>query len=181
MILDFSDGSGGKESTCNVEDLGLIPGLGRSPVEGNGNPLQYSCLENPMDRGAQRLQSMGSQKVRHNWVTNTFTLNRNDSWQAGSRSFSRMADLYLMVWHSSIRPSISKSLSPHDVPCFATAEGERIMKTMLVPTCFHQGGKYVAYLCISITWPWLIRVRSFCVAKERRSRNMNEYQHHLAL
>ena len=42
----------GKESTCNIEDLGSIPELGRSPGEGNGNPLQYSCLENPMDRGA---------------------------------------------------------------------------------------------------------------------------------
>ena len=41
-----------RESACNVGDLGSIPGFGRSPVEGNGNPLQYSSLENPMDRGA---------------------------------------------------------------------------------------------------------------------------------
>ena len=41
-----------KEPACNAGDPGLIPGLGRSPAEGNGNPLQYSCLENPMDRGA---------------------------------------------------------------------------------------------------------------------------------
>ena len=46
-------GSDGKESACDAEDLGLIPGSGRSPGEGNGYPLQYSCLENPMDRGAQ--------------------------------------------------------------------------------------------------------------------------------
>ena len=45
-------GSDDKGSTCGVGDLGLIPGWGRSPGEGNGNPLQYSCLENPMDRGA---------------------------------------------------------------------------------------------------------------------------------
>ena len=45
-------GSEVKASACNAEDLGSIPGLGRSPGEGNGNPLQYSCLENPMDRGA---------------------------------------------------------------------------------------------------------------------------------
>ena len=43
---------GGKESACQAGDAGLIPGSGRSPGEGNGNPLQYSCLENPMDRGA---------------------------------------------------------------------------------------------------------------------------------
>ena len=48
----FPGGSEVKASACNVGDLGLIPGLGRSLGEGNGNPLQYSCLENPMDGGA---------------------------------------------------------------------------------------------------------------------------------
>ena len=50
--MSFPDGSVGKESTCNARDLGLIPGLGRFPGGGNGNPLQYSCLKNPMDRRA---------------------------------------------------------------------------------------------------------------------------------
>ena len=50
--LGFPDGSEVKVSACNVGELGSIPGLGRFPGEGNGNPLQYSCLENPMDRGA---------------------------------------------------------------------------------------------------------------------------------
>ena len=53
--MGFPGGSVGKESACNVGDLGLIPGLGRSPGEGNGNPLQYSCLENSMDRRAWRV------------------------------------------------------------------------------------------------------------------------------
>ena len=48
----FPSGSVGKESACNAGDLGLIPGSGRAPGEGNSNPLQYSCLENSMDRGA---------------------------------------------------------------------------------------------------------------------------------
>ena len=48
----FPGGSDGKESAFSVGDLGLIPGLGRSLGEGNGSPLQYSCLENPMDGGA---------------------------------------------------------------------------------------------------------------------------------
>ena len=52
MILDFPGGSEGKASVCNAGDLGWIPGSGRSPGEGNGNPLQHSCLENPMDGGA---------------------------------------------------------------------------------------------------------------------------------
>jgi hypothetical protein len=47
-----SDGLDGKASVYNAGDPGSIPGLGRSPGEGNGNPLQYYCLENPMDRGA---------------------------------------------------------------------------------------------------------------------------------
>ena len=50
----FPGGSDDKESTYSAGDLGLIPVLGRSPGEGNGNPLQYSCLENSMDRGAWR-------------------------------------------------------------------------------------------------------------------------------
>ena len=49
---DFPGGSDGKERACNAGDLDSIPGLGRSLAEGNGNPLQYSCLENPTDRGA---------------------------------------------------------------------------------------------------------------------------------
>ena len=49
--LGFPGDSDGKESACNAGDPGSIPGLGRYPGEGNGNPLQYSCLENPMDRG----------------------------------------------------------------------------------------------------------------------------------
>ena len=53
LLLGFPGGSVGKESACNAEDLGSIPGLGRSPGEGNGNPLQYSCRENSMDRGAR--------------------------------------------------------------------------------------------------------------------------------
>ena len=51
-VWGFPGGSDDKESTCNVGDLDLIPGLGRSLGEGNGYPFQYSCLGNPMDRGA---------------------------------------------------------------------------------------------------------------------------------
>ena len=52
FMLGFPGGLAGKESACNVGDLGSIPGLGRSPGGGHGNPLQYSRLENPMVRGA---------------------------------------------------------------------------------------------------------------------------------
>ena len=63
--MGFSGGSDGKEFACDAEDLGSIPGSGKSPGEGNGYPLQYSCLEDSMDRGAWRLQSTGVQGVGH--------------------------------------------------------------------------------------------------------------------
>ena len=61
----FPGGSDSKESTCNAGDLGLIPGSRSSPGEGNGNPLQYSCLENPLDRGAWRATAYS---VARNWT-----------------------------------------------------------------------------------------------------------------
>ena len=60
----FPGGSDGKESACNVGDQSSIPGSGRSPGEGNGNPLQYSCLENPMDGGAWWATVLGVTKSR---------------------------------------------------------------------------------------------------------------------
>ena len=61
--MGFPGGSDSKESACNAGDTDSIPRLGRSPGEGNGNPLQYSCLENPMDRGAG--QAAWGHRVRH--------------------------------------------------------------------------------------------------------------------
>ena len=55
----FPGGSDGRESAYNAGDLGLIPGSGRSPGEGNGNPLQYFCMENPMDQGAWSATRVG--------------------------------------------------------------------------------------------------------------------------
>ena len=65
MFQGFSGGSVDKESACNAGDLGLIPELGRSPGEGNGNPLKYSCLENPMDRGFWKATVHGVARVRY--------------------------------------------------------------------------------------------------------------------
>ena len=64
MLINFPGGSDGKASTYNARDLGSIPGSGRAPGEGNGNPLQYSCLENPMDRGAWQATVHGVTKSR---------------------------------------------------------------------------------------------------------------------
>ena len=60
--VGFPGGSDDKESACNAGDRALIPGSGRSPGEGNGNPLQYSCLECSMDRGAWWATVHGSQR-----------------------------------------------------------------------------------------------------------------------
>ena len=64
VFLGFPYGSAGKESACNEGDLGLKPGLGRCPGEGKGDPLQYSSLENSMDRGAWWAAVYGVAKSR---------------------------------------------------------------------------------------------------------------------
>ena len=70
QTYDFAGGSDGKASVYNPGDLGSIPGSGRFPGEGNGNPLQYSCLENPMDGGTwYRLLPVGLQRVGHDCAT----------------------------------------------------------------------------------------------------------------
>ena len=63
--MGFPGGSEVKASACNAGDPGSIPGSGRSPGEGNDNPLQYSCLENPMDRGAEWATIPGVTKESH--------------------------------------------------------------------------------------------------------------------
>ena len=66
---DVYSSSDGKESFCNEQDPRLIPELGRFPGAGHGNPYQYSCLENSMNRGAWRAIVHGVKRVRHDWVT----------------------------------------------------------------------------------------------------------------
>ena len=66
LIFGFPCSSVGKEPACNAGDPGSIPGLERSPGEGNGNPLQYSCLENPKDRGAWWTAVHGVARIGHN-------------------------------------------------------------------------------------------------------------------
>ena len=87
--VGFPGGSDSKESTCSGGDWGLISGSGRSPGEGNGNPLQCSCLENFMDREPGRLQSLGhkeSDKTEQLTLL-TFTLNFSNCWEFPLFSF----------------------------------------------------------------------------------------------
>ena len=85
-MIDFPGGSDGKASAYNVGDLRSIPGSGRSSGEGNGNPLQYFCLENPMDRGASWAAVRGVAKSRTQ--LSNFT----------SLHFSRDGYLYPWFW-----------------------------------------------------------------------------------
>ena len=73
IFRDFSGSSDYKESACNAGDPGLIPGLGRSPGKGNGYPLQYSWLGNPMDRGAWWAKVLGVAKSRTQLSNSTMT------------------------------------------------------------------------------------------------------------
>ena len=75
LTTGFPGGSNGKKSACNARDLGLIPGSERSPGEENGNPLQYSCLGNPMERGAWQVTVYGVTKE----LNTMERLNNNDN------------------------------------------------------------------------------------------------------
>ena len=83
----FPGGSGGKESVCNVGDPGLIPGLERSPGEGNGNPLQYSCLKNSMDRGAWGLVGYSSWGRKESDMTERLTHTHTKSFMTTTKLF----------------------------------------------------------------------------------------------
>ena len=78
-----SRGSDGRESACNEGDLSSIPESGRSPGGGNGNPLQYPCLENPMDRGTWQATVLGSQKSRTQLSDFTDTYNNSNGPRTG--------------------------------------------------------------------------------------------------
>ena len=78
-VIPKVHGSEGKESACKAGDLGSIPGWGRSPGEGNGYPLQYSCLGNSMDRGTWWATIHGITRVGHDWVTNTQSAERTSN------------------------------------------------------------------------------------------------------
>ena len=77
QFLGFPGGGDGKESACSAGGLGSIPGLGRSPGEGNSNPLQYSCLENPMDGGAWQATVHGVAKSWTQLSNFTTTITKN--------------------------------------------------------------------------------------------------------
>ena len=126
----FPGNSDRKESAHNVGDQGLIPGSGRSPGEGNGNPLQYSCLENPMDRGAWQATVHGVSRVGHNWVTElNWSMIRTLGWlYVAAKSSSTITEnqqkalklknketvLYIMLRNNEMQmPELEKEMATH--------------------------------------------------------------------
>ena len=96
---------------CIAGDLGSISGLGKSPGEGNGYTLQYSCPENPMDRGAWWATVRGSQRARQNWATFTFTVT---SCLVSTTNLYPNEHLIVAPRHP---PRSEGNLLPHGVPC----------------------------------------------------------------
>ena len=101
-LWGFPSGSGGKESACSVGDQGLIPGSGRYPGEGNGNPLQYSCLDSSMDRGAWQATVQFS-SVRSLSRVRLF---------ATPRIAARLASLTITISRSSLKLTSIESVMP---------------------------------------------------------------------
>ena len=86
ILWGFPGGSDTKESACSAGDLGSIPGSGRSLGEGNGNRLQYSCLENPMDRGAWQATVHGVTESDMTERITSNTLTRSDAWKEAQKT-----------------------------------------------------------------------------------------------
>ena len=108
--VGFPGGSDGKESTCNMGDLGSVPGLGRSPGRGHGNPPPYPCLENPMDRGAWQaaVQMVTQSRTRLKWLSSSSNNTQNTSYSIENCT-SRVQHWFRAVCLISPDPSRNKS------------------------------------------------------------------------
>ena len=96
IYMGFSGSSGVKNPHDNAGDSSSIPRLGRSPREGHGNPLQYLAWRTPWIEEPGGLQSIGSQRVRHNWATNTFSL--TNRWHS-KNSLEKYLGLFVKFYH----------------------------------------------------------------------------------
>ena len=112
--MGLPGGSDGKESACNAEDPGSIPGSERSPGQGNGNPLQYSCLENPMDRGAWWTAVYGIAKSQTQLSDFTFTFHFHALEQEMATHFSILAWRIPEMGEPGGLPSIGSHRVGHD-------------------------------------------------------------------
>ena len=109
VIVGFPSGLDGKESACNVGDRGSIPGLGRSPGEGNDNPLRYCCLENTMDRGAWQATVHGGHKGSDTteWLTLSLSLG-----ESGKCSHQAIRGWGVQQWDRGSQPGVGITIMP---------------------------------------------------------------------
>ena len=157
MLVLGPSGAEGKASACNVGDLGSIPGLGRSSGEGNGNPLQYSYLENPMDGGAWWATVHGLQRVGHDWATwRSFSLSRclpqhevDPAGEGGPETIFGFVHTPCGVWFTEACTN-------------CTVEDIWMVLVMGVSL-----GYWTAQACIVPSWLWVLFLRSLkCIVKD---------------
>ena len=158
QLWGFPGGSDGKESACNARDPSSIPGSGRSPEEGNGNPLQHSCLENPMDRGAWQAAVHGGHRVRHDSVTSTFTFQFILTPQAESPTwpptiFCRKLHLFT---HSRILPIRNHRMAP------GAQRGPERSPHPLLPSTSQTGSSFPKPWSMNVLIPLYSQPGRFC-------------------
>ena len=151
-IKGFPSDSVGKESACNAGDLSSIPGLGRSPGEGNSNPLQYSCLGNPTDRRAWWLQSLGSQRVGHDSVTNFHFLSWHQTECAIDPSHLMICGIHILRTGHGHWISTSWTI--------AQGKMKRLISYEPLVTAFPSTNQYTTLFYVSFCWktPYVICV-----------------------
>ena len=144
--LGFPGGADGKESSCSAGDPGSIPGSGRSPGEGNGNPLQCSCLEDPMDRGAWQATVHGVTKSRTRLSFELLNFFWTSAHQA-SLSFSMSQSLLKLTSIESVMPSnhlilcCSLLLLPSIFPSIRISSKADFSRV----SCLHQVAEYWSF------------------------------------
>ena len=115
MVKRLPGGSDGKASACNAGDPGSIPGLGRSPGEGNGNPLQYPCLENPMDGEAWQATVHGVAKSQTRLSDFTFTFY---SFTKEEKSQIQLVSTFSFLHRGNHQPKVVCLKKSHSIPVF---------------------------------------------------------------
>ena len=147
-------GSDGKESACNVGDLGLIPVLGRSPEGGDGNPLQYSCLEKPMDRRVWWAIVHGIVKSDTNeQLTDTHTYRINPLVQLLSHVW-----LFATPWTAARQASLSFTISqsllkPMSIELVMPSHHLILCQSLLLSSIFPSIRVFSSELAVHVRWP----------------------------
>ena len=156
----FPGGSDNNESDCSAGGLGSIPKSGRSLGEGNGNPLQYSCLENSVDRGTW--QSTGSQRVRHDWATNISEVPNPFSlvsinllkWLTELRETFYLLDYWFIIKQYNLENNQIKEGKVHGMGCIASMSSSSMPLSPNLHVYQHRSSLNPVLLCIPL--PWLV-------------------------